>query len=242
MTTGSTATTTGIEVNDSMNQSTVVITGANRGIGLEFVRQWLARGALVHATFRTETGGLAALEHPSLTLHRVDVRSDKDLATMFERIDGPVDVLINNAGISDGRWSNLESIDLDVALDVLAVNALAPVRVVQHASAKLRQGSKIAMVSSLMGSIGDCESGRSYAYRASKTALNMLTVAMKPELVERGVATVLLHPGWVQTDMGGPHAPVNTVDSVAGMLARIDELTVATSGLYRSFDGTLLPW
>ena len=237
-----TVTVTGIEVNDSMDQPNVVITGANRGIGLEFVRQWLERGAVVHATFRTEMGGLAALEHPSLTLHRVDVWRDDELAAMFGHIDGPVDVLVNNAGISDGRWSNLESIDFDVALDVLAVNALAPVRVVQHASAKLHQGSKIAMVSSLMGSIGDCESGRSYAYRASKTALNMLTVAMKPELAERGVATVLLHPGWVQTDMGGPHAPVNAVDSVAGMLARIDELTVATSGLYRSFDGTLLPW
>jgi NAD(P)-dependent dehydrogenase (short-subunit alcohol dehydrogenase family) len=231
-----------IEVNDSMNPLTVVITGANRGIGLEFVHQWLERGAVVHATYRTAMGGLAELEHPSLTLHRVDVRSDEDLAAMFDRIESPIDVLINNAGISDGRWSNLESIDLDVALDVLAVNALAPVRVVQHAFGSLRQGSKIAMVSSLMGSIGDCESGRSYAYRASKTALNMLTVAMKPELAERGVAAVLLHPGWVQTDMGGPQAPVNTVDSVAGMLARIDELTVATSGSYRSFDGTILPW
>lgn len=235
-------TASAIEVNVSMDQSTVVITGANRGIGLEFVRQWLERGAKVHATYRTALGKLAELEHPSLTLHRVDVRSDEELAAMFERIDGPVDVLINNAGVSDGRWSNLESIDLDVALDVLAVNALAPVRVVQHASTKLRHGSKIAMVTSLMGSIGDCESGRSYAYRASKTALNMLTVAMKPELAKRGVATVLLHPGWVQTDMGGPHAPVNAVDSVAGMLERIDELTTATSGAYRSFDGAFLPW
>jgi len=235
-------TASAIEVNVSMDQSTVVITGANRGIGLEFVRQWLERGAVVHATYRTALGKLAAFEHPSLTLHRVDVRSDEELAAMFERIDGPVDVLINNAGISDGRWPNLESIDLDVALDVLAVNALAPVRVVQHATTKLRHGSKIAMVTSLMGSIGDCESGRSYAYRASKTALNMLTVAMKPELAKRGVATVLLHPGWVQTDMGGPHAPVDAVDSVAGMLERIDELTVMTSGSYRSFDGAFLPW
>jgi len=225
-----------------MHQPTVVITGANRGIGLEFVRQWLERGAVVHATYRATMGGLSDLEHPLLTCHRVDVRSDEDLVAMFDRIEGPVDVLINNAGVSDGRWDSLEAIDIDVALDVLAVNALAPVRVVQQASAKLREGSKIAMVSSLMGSIGDCESGRSYAYRASKTALNMLTVAMKPELAERGVATVLLHPGWVQTDMGGPQAPVNTVDSVAGMLARIDELTVATSGSYRSFDGTNLPW
>ena len=225
-----------------MHQPTVVITGANRGIGLEFVRQWLERGAVVHATYRATMGGLSDLEHPLLTCHRVDVRSDEDLVAMFDRIEAPVDVLINNAGVSDGRWDSLEAIDIDVALDVLAVNALAPVRVVQQASAKLREGSKIAMVSSLMGSIGDCESGRSYAYRASKTALNMLTVAMKPELAERGVATVLLHPGWVQTDMGGPQAPVNTVDSVAGMLARIDELTVATSGSYRSFDGTNLPW
>jgi NAD(P)-dependent dehydrogenase (short-subunit alcohol dehydrogenase family) len=235
-------TTSRIEVNDSMDQPTVVITGANRGIGLEFVRQWLERGAVVHATHRTTMGGLSDLEHPLLTCHRVDVRSEEDLVAMFDRIEGHVDVLINNAGVSDGRWGSLEAIDVDVALDVLAVNALAPVRVVQHASAKLRRGSKIAMISSLMGSIGDCESGRSYAYRASKTALNMLTVAMKPELAERGVATVLLHPGWVQTDMGGPHAPVNTVDSVAGMLACIDELTVATSGSYRSFDGTILPW
>ena len=93
-----------------------------------------------------------------------------------------------------------------------------------------------------MGSIADCESGRSYAYRASKTALNMLTVAMKNELAERGVAVLLLHPGWVQTDMGGAHAPIDVQTSVNGMMQRIKELNLENTGTYVQFDGTPVPW
>ena len=100
----------------------------------------------------------------------------------------------------------------------------------------------MVMITSLMGSIGDCESGRSYAYRASKTALNMFTVSMKNELAERGVAVLLLHPGWVQTDMGGVNAPIDVRTSVAGMMDRIAELTIQQTGAYVQYDGTPVPW
>jgi len=225
-----------------MVQETVLITGANRGIGLEFVHQHLNKGNTVHATYRSDKGGLESVDHPGLTCHAVDVRFDEDVKAMMDAIGSPIDVLINNAGVADGRWSRLESIDFDMAIDVLHVNALAPIRVTQHASPWLKDGSKVVMISSLMGSIADCESGRSYAYRASKTALNMFTVAMKNELAQRGVAVLLLHPGWVQTDMGGAHAPVDVQTSVNGMMQRIKELNLANTGTYVQFDGTPVPW
>ena len=229
------------EVN-GMTKKTVVITGANRGIGLEFVRRFLANGDAVHATYRTTKGGLAALDQSNLTCHRVDVRSDEDVSSLIEAVGAPIDVLINNAGIADGRWPSLEAIDLDVTMEVLQVNAVGPVRVTQCASSWLSEGSKVVMITSLMGSIADCESGRSYAYRASKTALNMFTVSMKNELAQRGVAVLLLHPGWVQTDMGGNRAPINANTSVDGMMERIAELTVEQTGAYVQFDGTPVPW
>ena len=225
-----------------MLKKTVVVTGANRGLGLEFTRRFLNNGDLVHATYRTEKGGLETLEQSNLTCHRVDVRSDDDVMNFMNAIGTPIDVLINNAGVADGRWPTLESIDLDAAMDVIQVNTLAPVRITQHASTRLNEGSKVVMITSLMGSIGDCESGRSYAYRASKTALNMFTVSMKNELAERGVAVLLLHPGWVQTDMGGVNAPIDARTSVAGMMDRIAELTIQQTGAYVQYDGTPVPW
>ena len=98
------------------------------------------------------------------------------------------------------------------------------------------------MITSLMGSIEDCMSGRSYAYRASKTALNMFTTAMKNELQAQGVSVVLIHPGWVETDMGGPNAPLNVVESVNGIIARIDEQNMSLTGRYVQFDGTPIEW
>ena len=125
----------------------------------------------------------------------------------------------------------------------MEVNAIAPVRVTQSALPLLAQGgATVVMITSLMGSIEDCMSGRSYAYRASKTALNMFTTAMKSELQAVGVSVMLIHPGWVETDMGGPKAPLQTSESVAGILARINEQTLEESGRFVDYAGQSLPW
>ena len=155
-----------------------------------------------------------------------------------------IDLLINNAGVADGRWRNLTEIDDVWALEVIDINALGPVRVVKALYEKMNHESltKIGMVSSLMASIDDCHMGRSYAYRASKTALNMFTVAMKKEAAEDNIAFVILHPGWVKTDMGGDRAPVEIPDSVSGMRKVLTSRTLENSGQFVQFDGQLLPW
>ena len=124
------------------------------------------------------------------------------------------------------------------------INALGPVRVVQALYTKMSHESltKVAMTSSLMASIDDCHMGRSYAYRASKTALNMFTVAMKKEALEHNISFVILHPGWVKTSMGGDRAPVEMPESVEGMRSVVEGLTLEASGQFIQFDGTHLPW
>ncbi|MGB1099000.1 MAG: SDR family oxidoreductase [Poseidonia sp.] len=220
-----------------------VVTGANRGLGFEMVRQLLQREYTVHATYRTSPGLLSTLGDGVLHQHQVDVRDGQAIAEMMDRIGGSIDLLINNAGIADGRWSSVEAIDFDVAAEVLEVNAVAPVRVTQAALPLLAEGGgTVVMITSLMGSIGDCMSGKSYAYRASKTALNMFTVAMKNELQERGVSVLLIHPGWVETDMGGPNAPIQAEESVSGIMARIDEQTLEFTGRFVDYTGQALPW
>lgn len=220
-----------------------VVTGANRGLGFEMVRQLLQRDFTVHATYRTSLGHLSTLGDERLHLHEVDVRDGRAIDEMMDAIDAPIDLLINNAGIADGRWSSVEAIDFGVATEVLEVNAVAPVRVTQAAMPQLADGGgTVVMVTSLMGSIGDCMSGKSYAYRASKTALNMFTVAMKNELRERGVSVLLIHPGWVETDMGGPNAPIQAEESVNGIMARIDEQTLELTGRFVDYTGQTLPW
>ena len=223
--------------------SVAFVTGANRGIGFELVRQLLGQNYTVHATYRSSMGGLEGLNHPDVHCHQMDVRDSTQVSAVLESISTPIDLLINNAGIADGRWSSLEEIDFEIVSNVMEVNAIAPVRVTQSALPLLAQdGATVVMVTSLMGSIEDCMSGRSYAYRASKTALNMFTTAMKSELQAVGISVMLIHPGWVETDMGGPKAPLQTSESVAGILARIDEQTLEESGRFVDYAGQSLPW
>lgn len=218
-----------------------VVTGANRGLGFEMVRQLLHRGFTVHATYRSSPGLLSPEER--LHLHRLDVRDGRAIAEMMETIGDSIDLLINNAGIADGRWSSVEAIDFEIAGEVLEVNAIAPVRVTQAALPLLADGGgTVVMITSLMGSIGDCMSGKSYAYRASKTALNMFTVAMKNELRDLGVSVLLIHPGWVETDMGGPNAPIQAEESVNGIMARIEEQNLDLTGRFVDYAGQALPW
>jgi len=220
---------------------TAVVTGANRGIGLEWVKQLLDKGWNVHAGYRTDEGGLSGI---GAELHQLDVTSNESVETFAATLPERVDLLVNNAGVADGRWQSIAEIDHEHALEVLDINSVGPVRVTQALLPRLggSEMSTIAMVSSLMGSVEDCISGRSYAYRASKSALNMFSAAMKNELRDANISVVILHPGWVQTDMGGPNATVTPLDSISGMIQRVEEQTLELSGRFVQYDGKALPW
>jgi len=220
---------------------TAVVTGANRGIGLELTRQLLDSGYNVHATYRSNKDGLAEIDSGNLSIHQMDVRDKMQISNLVQSVD-KIDLLINNAGVADGRWQSISEIDIEHALEVLNVNSVSPLLVTQQSLPKLKEGSKIVMMSSLMGSISDCMSGRSYAYRASKTALNMFSIAMKNELESQGISILIMHPGWVETDMGGPHAPLSVEESVNGIMQRIEEQTLEMTGRYVQFDGTPIEW
>ena len=223
-----------------------VVTGANRGIGLEFVKQLTGRGEDVDATAREpedapELQALARLG-ARLRIHRLDVADDTSVAAFAEQLpSGPVDVLINNAGVSGVKGGEL--IDPDDILRVFNVNAVGTLRVVRALLPRLRdgKGKKIADITSQLGSIAEASGGR-YAYRLSKAALNMATRLLAEDLRSEGFRTVALHPGWVQTRMGGTAAPVPPEQSIRGMLRLIDGLTAEQSGRTFDFQGREIPW
>ena len=223
---------------------TAVVTGASRGIGSEFVARLLEDGWKVYAGYRSEKHRLELIDSQNLVCHRLDVTDNESVRGFCENITGNIDLLINNAGVPDGRWRNISEIDDEWVLQVLDINSVGPVRMVRELYNKMNHDSltTVAMISSLMGSIDDCHSGRSYAYRASKTALNMFSVAMKKESLEDNISFLILHPGWVKTRMGGENAPVELTESVDGMLNLIDNHTLEDSGRFVQYDGVDLPW
>ena len=223
---------------------TAVVTGASRGIGSEFVVRLLEDGWRVYAGYRSDMHRLDLIEYDNLFCHKLDVTSNESIKKFAENIDFDVDLLINNAGVPDGRWRNIKEIDDQWMLEVLDINSVGPVRMVKEFYDKMSHDSltTVAMISSLMGSIDDCHSGRSYAYRASKTALNMLSVAMKKEALKDNISFLILHPGWVKTRMGGEQAPVELSDSVEGMLELIYSHSLENSGRFVQYDGVDLPW
>jgi NAD(P)-dependent dehydrogenase (short-subunit alcohol dehydrogenase family) len=223
-----------------------VVTGANRGIGLEFVKQLTARGEEVDATARDpeDAAELRALARPGvrLAIHRLDVADDASVAAFAEELaPGPVDVLINNAGVSGVKGGEL--IDPADVLRVLNVNAVGTLRVVRALLPRLREGKgrRIVNLTSKLGSIAEASGGR-YAYRSSKAALNMVTKLLAEDLRAEGFRTVGLHPGWVQTRMGGSAASVPPDQSIQGMLRIIDSLTAEESGRAFDFQGQEIPW
>ena len=223
---------------------TAVITGASRGIGSEFVVRLLDNGWRVYAGFRQNKHRLDLLENENLMVCQLDVTDNDSIERFTNGVEYHIDLLINNAGVPDGRWRNIKEIDDQWALDVININSIGPVRLVRSLYDKMsgENLSTVVMISSLMGSIDDCHSGRSYAYRASKTALNMFTVAMKKEALEDNISFLILHPGWVKTRMGGENAPVEMETSVDGMMELIGKHTLEDSGRFVQYDGVDLPW
>lgn len=230
----------------------VLVTGASRGIGLEYARQWLAAGARVFALARDPQGsaGLTALasRHPdSLVPVPCDVGKDDSVAEARRRVGQETDgleILINNAGVM-GSHEDLEGLDLEVVRRTFEVNAVGPIRVTRAFLDLLRAGARprrIVNMTSLMGSIDDNRSGDAYAYRMSKTALNMATRSMAVDLSGDGIVAVVLHPGWVQTDMGGRSARTPVDEAVASLVRTIESLDMERSGGFYDRDGQPLPW
>lgn len=218
----------------------VVITGANRGIGLELARQMAARGAAVVAICRKSSEELDAVSGVRVE-SGIDVTTDAGIAELPSRIgDEPIDVLINNAGLLEVDY--LGNIDADSIRRQFEVNSLAPVRVTAALQGKLGKGSKVALVSSRMGSIADNTSGRMYGYRMSKAAANAAGKSLAQELESEGVAVVILHPGYVKTGMTGGNGDIGPDVAAKGLIARIDELSLETTGRFMHANGEELPW
>ncbi|MBD2260333.1 SDR family oxidoreductase [Pseudanabaena sp. FACHB-2040] len=220
--------------------ATYLITGANRGIGYEYCRQLQARGETVIAICRSVSQELKQLGVQ--VEEGIDVTSDASVADLQHRLKGTsIDVLINNAGIL--KRVTLENLDFESIREQFEVNALGSLRVTHALLSNLRAGSKIVLMTSRMGSIGDNTSGSSYGYRMSKVALSMAGKSLAHDLKERGIAVAILHPGLVQTRMtnftpGG----VTPEASVQGLLARIDELNLENTGTFWHANGEVLPW
>ncbi len=224
---------------------TVLMTGANRGLGLEFARSYATDGWRVHACCRhpEKAKALKAVEG-DLVVHKLDITDGLRVAGLARELaDDAIDVLLNNAGVYGPR-SGFGETDFDDWLDVLKINTIAPLRMaerfVEHVARSERK--LIVSVSSGMGSIAMNDAGGHYPYRASKAALNMVVKGLSADLAARGIIAVALSPGWVQTDMGGSSAELTPEESVAGMRAVIDGLTPADSGRFLNYQGEDRPW
>ena len=219
---------------------TFLVTGANRGIGLEYCRQLQARGERVIAVCRTPS---AELE--TLGVHveaGVDITSEAAIAALVERLGGlPLDGVILNAGILEA--TSLEDLDPESVRRQFEVNALAPLLLTRALLNQMPRGSKLALMTSRMGSIADNSSGGSYGYRMSKVALNMAGQSLAIDLRPRGIAVAILHPGLVRTRMINFNLQgISPEEAVRGLLARIDALTLETSGTFWHANGEVLPW
>ena len=217
---------------------TVLVTGCNRGIGLELCRQFSARGDDVIAVCRTPSDELRAAGVS--IVDNIDVSDGGSVAALKDQLDGrTIDILINNAGIL--RSETFGTIDYESMLEQYRVNTLGPLRVTEALANNLVTGSKVAIVTSRVGSIEDNGSGGNYGYRASKTAVNQIGMNLKHEFAPRGIAIALLHPGLVATEMTGGHG-ISPEDSAAGLIQRVDELSMDTSGGFWHAEGYTLPW
>ncbi len=239
----------------------VLITGANRGIGLAFARSFAADGWRVHACCRDPDGAedLAALSANmasadmasagadtagTVTLHRLDVTDGPRIAGLSRELaEEAIDVLLNNAGVMGPR-TGFGEIDYDGWLPVFEINTLAPMRMAEGFVEQVaRSGRKLIVnISSIMGSIGENAGGGAIVYRSSKAALNMISKSLSVELAPRGITVIAFHPGWVSTEMGGAGAAVTAGESVEGMCAVIERVTPNDSGRFFNFDGREIRW
>ena len=236
---------------------TVFITGSNRGLGLEFVRQYLAQGWRVIASCRAPLAAEdlqslftpqnagddgVVLPPPDLQLLALDVADFSQINNLPDALSAErIDLVIHNAGIYGGEEQMLGSLDVEMWKKILEINTIAPAKITEALMPVLRDGAAIAFVTSLMGSITDNSAGGAYLYRSSKAALNAVGKSLAIDLAGR-FPVVLLHPGWVKTRMGGPNGLIDVQTSVEGMRSIIEQLSNENSGRFIRFDGKELPW
>lgn len=231
-----------------MTTQTWVVTGASRGIGLEMVKQLLSQGQVVIGACRNPDGARDLWEIQSdyksrfryLKLDLADPSTITDLGLKLK--DERIDVLVNNAGVLKGAGEGLLALSFDDVVKSFDVNTIGPLRVTRALMPCLQRSDspKIINMTSMMGSITDNKSGSYYAYRMSKAALNMFNMCLAREFPD--VTSVVMHPGWVKTEMGGPAAPTSVFDSVAGILKVISEIKASDSGRFLDFRGQGIAW
>lgn len=230
---------------------TLLVTGANRGLGLELVRQYAADGWEVLACCRSpanahELNALAAHSNGKVSVHLLDVTNDSQRQALAAQLAGkPIDILLNNAGLS-GNWGTQGFGQCQTAewQEVLHANVIAPLLMMQDfaANVALSERKIIANMSSKMGSIADNSSGGAYIYRSSKAALNMVNKSAAHDLARKGISVVVLHPGWVRTDMGGPNGELAVEEAVTALKRNLANVTFADSGRFIDIDGSSIPW
>ncbi len=229
----------------------VFVTGANRGLGLEFAKQYSADGWRVFACCRfpgtaKALNDLAGSSRGGLSVHTLDVSRKDSVSSLAEALGGEtINILLNNAGVyGDQNHDDFGRIDYEKWGTTFSVNVMGAMRMAEAFIENVARSEKkiIACLSSKMGSIADNTSGGSYMYRSSKAALNAVVKSLSLDLKDRGIVVVALHPGWVQTDMGGENAPTRPEESIRGMRKVLESLQRKDSGKFLSYDGSEIPW
>jgi len=224
---------------------TVLITGANRGIGLSLAKHYLTQGWRVHATYRSEKSSqpLLDLEGDNLICHPLDVTDYQGLSEFANALPA-IDLLINNAGYYGPKGYGFGNTDVNEWRKVFEINTIAPLKLVEALFPNLQKGNlkKIACLSSKVGSMTENTSGGGYIYRSSKAALNSVVKSLSNDLTAEGFTVLALHPGWVQTEMGGPNALIDTATSARGLAEVIEQSDQTRSGQFINYDGSALPW
>ncbi len=228
----------------------VLVTGANRGLGLEWARQYAEAGWRVYASCRrpeeAEALKVLADSYPRVSVHRLDVTDSEQLRTLqLDMEQATIDVLLNNAGVYlDKFMGDVGGIDYEVWLRSFAVNTLGAVRVSEAFIGQVVRSEKklVVAISSHMGSIAEIAERGNYAYRSSKAALNAAMKGLSHALAPRGIGVLLLHPGWVKTRMGGPDAMLTPAQSVRGMRAQVDNFEPSLNGRFFRYNGSEIPW
>ncbi|MEJ2763249.1 SDR family oxidoreductase [Photobacterium sp. MCCC 1A19761] len=227
----------------------ILITGANRGVGLALVDAYLADGWQVYACCRQPEQATALQQrrqaHPTLTLLALDVTDHTAITALSRQLaDVSLDLLINNAGYYGPKGYGFGNTDADEWREVLEVNTIAPLKLAEAFYPQLSrpQPGIIACLSSKVGSMTENTSGGGYIYRSSKAALNSVVKSLSNDLLPQGIKTVALHPGWVQTEMGGPNALISTSTAATGLKQVLDSLEAHQSGSFLDYQGNLIPW
>ncbi|WP_163832879.1 SDR family oxidoreductase [Spartinivicinus ruber] len=228
---------------------TILVTGANRGLGLEAVKQYSEDGWQVVATCRTpdtatELNQLAQ-QSSSITVYPLDMNDLGSMTSLASQLDQQaIDLLWCNAGVYGPKGIGLGEITTDAWMDTLKINTVAPLLLVQQLLPHIRRSQQktIALMTSKMGSMADNSSGGSYIYRSSKAGLNAVGKSLAEDLRSEGIKVVLLHPGWVRTAMGGPSGLIDVTTSINGLRQVVESLTLEKSGRFYAYDGQEIPW